>query len=700
MGRKRDESEVMWPIYSLLKYEKIDYGALERDFTWTVVGCDGFPSMFKLLHVVKPTEGIRSLKISGYGEKTEVHIMSKIDFDTLVTTIEDAIGRDYTKEHYSIRPMELNNTKKTPKRVLFQLMLNSLGNNSLVDASNAEGSFFKVVKSEETDDLKNFIARYITLEFKVSDSPDYLHCYSDLSLDYNVATFNNAIRDKIRWGKKDPKVYTRFRYVKGAGMQTVSVREDDGTTFVRRSCRFDDKVHLKMLDYTRSATVSDSENDDKLVEKNLEESRAKIIMDVVNKFNSVFGEYLGGVSLYKAEAKRRKTSLDESYEERLMDHFRGKPIRVYNLTGNKDNSAAIKEFIELVRERYKVNMEYVTGPSLVGYNIPVILPKKAYKGREKEDPHTDDSYNLLQHVVIHNLKEAIKKYKSEVKKNRTIFDKAKDKWLNEVEGRKEEDYPKTGPTPANMPLAEVLFEQLYVKEEVENGKMEFFRWAEENYEGIWEFAMPLYHSEKRKVLYDGYAVFGIDPDGRMSEPKKFALNDPFGPKGYSQIEWKNVEYAVKDPSGQINVVRKTGITTIPDADAIYSLLRANHANHKGRTVGMKDGDAKFEMFGGSIDIGYAELARDRWIYYVGQMNMKMTVANSSMVREIEALDGGNVFFDRLFHMMSIPYVKHKQNSVIPFPIKYLTEWCKKLHYFTPDIEEEDDEDTDGDAESC
>lgn len=696
MGRKRDDSEVMWPIFSLLKYDNIDYDRLEKDFTWTVVGCDGFPSMVKLLNIVKPTEGIRSLKISGYEERTEVHIMSKIDFDMLVTTIENALGRECIKAHYSIKRMDLRDTKKTPKRVLFQLMLNSLGNNSLIDASNAEGSFYKVVKSEKKDDLKNFIARHITLEFKVSDSPDYLHCYSDLCLDYNVVTFNNAIREKIRWRNKDPKIFTRFRYVKGAGMQTVSVKEDDGTTFVKRSCLFDDKVHLHMLDYTRSTTVSDSENDDKLVEKNLEESRAKIIMDVVNKFNRVFGGYLGEVSLYRVEANRKKTSLDGSYEERLMDHFRNKPVRVYNLTGNKDDGAVIKEFIELVRERYMVDVQYTTGPSLIGYNIPVILPKKSYKGRENEDPHTDDSYNILQHVVIDNLKEAIRKYKIEMKKNRTSFEKAKDKWLDEEEGRKEEDFPRKEPTPANMPLAEVLFEQLYIKEEVGNGRIEFFKWAEENYEGRWEFAIPLYHSEKRKVLYDGYAVFGIEPDGRMTKPEKYALNDPFGPKGYSRIEWKDVEYAVKDPSGQINVVRKAGITTIPDADAICSLLRSNHVNKRGRTVGMKDGDAKFEMFGGCIDIGYVELAKDRWIYYVGQMNMKMTVANSSVVREIEALDGGNVFFDRLFHMMSIPYVKHKQNSVIPFPIKYLTEWCKKLHYIEPN-EEEDDEESIGEA---
>ena len=58
--------------------------------------------------------------------------------------------------------------------------------------------------------------------------------------------------------------------------------------------------------------------------------------------------------------------------------------------------------------------------------------------------------------------------------------------------------------------------------------------------------------KKRKVLYDGYAVFGIKPDGIMTKPRKYALNDPFGPKGYSRIEWKNVEYSVKDSSGQIN----------------------------------------------------------------------------------------------------------------------------------------------------
>jgi len=695
MGRgKKDESEIMWPIYSLLKYGDIDYDGLEKDFTWAVVKCDGASSMFRLLRIVKPAEGIRSLKISGWNEKSTVHIMADIDYDDVETAIVNAIGSEDFKIHYTIEKMNIRDAKETPKRVLFQLMLNSLGNNVLVDASNAEGSFYKVVKSENTSDLKNFVARYITLEFKISNPPDYLGCYSDVQLDYNVATFNNAIREKINWRKKDPKIYTRFRYIKGAGMQTASVKEDDGTTFVKRSCRLDDKVHLDMLDYTRSTNESDSENDDNLIERNLEESRAKIIMDVVNKFNDVYGDYLGGVSLYRGEAIRKKTSLDESYEQRLMDHFKGETIRVYNLTEDKANDAVIEEFIALVRERYGVDMQFTTGPSLVGFNIPVILPKKAYKGREKEDPHTDESYNLLQHVVINNLKEAIRKYKSETKKNQTIYNNTREKWVKKEEGRKAEDYPKKFPTPANMPLAEVLFEQLYIKEEIDKGKMEFFRWAEEYYEGRWEFAIPLTHSEHRKVHCDGFAVFEVDPDGTMTEPKKYAPSDPFGPRGYSGIDWNEVEYAVKDPAGQINVVRTTGISTIPDADAIYDLLRKNHKGNKGRTVGMKDGNAKFEMFGGSIDLGYAKLSKSRWIYYVGQMNMKMTVANSSVVREIEALDEGYVFFDRLFHMMSIPYVKHKQNSVIPFPIKYLTEWCKKLHYFVANIEDDDEDNTD------
>lgn len=52
-----------------------------------------------------------------------------------------------------------------------------------------------------------------------------------------------------------------------------------------------------------------------------------------------------------------------------------------------------------------------------------------------------------------------------------------------------------------------------------------------------------------------------------------------------------------------------------------------------------------------------------------------------------------MFFDRSFHMMSIPYVKHKRNSVIPFPIKYLTEWCKKLHYAVANIEDDNEDNT-------
>ena len=78
-----------------------------------------------------------------------------------------------------------------------------------------------------------------------------------------------------------------------------------------------------------------------------------------------------------------------------------------------------------------------------------------------------------------------------------------------------------------------------------------------------------------------------------------------------------------------------------------------------------------KYMGGCIGVGYYRLSSKCWIYYVGaQDNPNQAITNASTVYMIESTN--EIFFEDLF-------VKHNQNTVIPFPIKYLTEWYKKEH---------------------
>jgi len=698
--RKKVDFEILMPFFNLIKHGKPDYTGLDADFTWVHVTCNEWGPYFRLLEVLKPNDSILSQKSSGYGKK-DVYFLATADFfDKAMDLVEEACGATYFRDNFTFEQVHPG-TDKLCLATIMQLFINSLGNNSMVDASNAQGRFFQIVKHED-DKKRSIVSKYVSLEFKVDYSPDYLHDFSDLYFSYNVNTFNNALYEDIKWGNRGKDVETRFRNVPGAGMQTCKYRtEDDGNTFVLKSRKFEDKNHLDMLSWTRNPTKTEGEDTNRDVEKNLEESRSVWIFRVIGKLNDMYGEYFGGLSVYQCKAERLPTELDPIYLERLMGHFQGKTIHIdnkdrrkkgqdvivciYNLTESANN-AVVEEFVGIVKDRYQLKLTITGGPKFGMYNVPIIYPKSYYEDDPEKDPHKDHSFTLMQHATIDNLKAAIKGYNKQVKSNNTRYENKKKKWLEEEPTRKEKDFSGEKPKLPNMPIAEVIFEQLYLKEDIEGRKITFYNWLKFGAEGEWKFAIPLKHSENHKLTLDGFACFSILKDGTMIEPEMYPPNDPFSPVEFGSLVWDDIEYAIVNPDNQVNIVRATHVNTIPDGDWVYGKIKDNKEKNEARTHDLKSPDAKMKVFGGSIDIGYVRLTDKRWIYYVGQYNnLNQSIANSSIVREIEAVGDSKVFFEELFHMMSIPFVKHNQNSVIPFPVKYLKEWSKQLGYYKEDV---------------
>jgi hypothetical protein len=49
-------------------------------------------------------------------------------------------------------------------------------------------------------------------------------------------------------------------------------------------------------------------------------------------------------------------------------------------------------------------------------------------------------------------------------------------------------------------------------------------------------------------------------------------------------------------------------------------------------------------------------------------------SRAANVREIIPFEGSKLFFDKILDLMNVPFVRHNQSTVVPFPLKYLTEW--------------------------
>ena len=123
-----------------------------------------------------------------------------------------------------------------------------------------------------------------------------------------------------------------------------------------------------------------------------------------------------------------------------------------------------------------------------------------------------------------------------------------------------------------------------------------------------------------------------------------------------------------DSKGQINVIKDTGIITLPESDEIKTLLASGDTALRGKA-------RREELLSSCLDIKTYEDS-GRLYYFVGTIGegMRAKIAKASNVRCIEGYNKGPILFNQLLPTMNIPFVHNNQLTVIPFPFKYLREY--------------------------
>lgn len=86
-----------------------------------------------------------------------------------------------------------------------------------------------------------------------------------------------------------------------------------------------------------------------------------------------------------------------------------------------------------------------------------------------------------------------------------------------------------------------------------------------------------------------------------------------------------------------------------------------------------------EYLSGNIDINYIEQDEMLARFSIGEIGngMKYTIERASVVREIQAVDGGKLIFKELLPLMGVEFVRYGMLTVVPFPFKYLREYIEK-----------------------
>ena len=56
--------------------------------------------------------------------------------------------------------------------------------------------------------------------------------------------------------------------------------------------------------------------------------------------------------------------------------------------------------------------------------------------------------------------------------------------------------------------------------------------------------------------------------------------------------------------------------------------------------------------------------------------MNTSIANASLVREVRAVDDSALLFPAALTFMDVDFVRMRELSITPFPLKYLREWVR------------------------
>lgn len=88
-------------------------------------------------------------------------------------------------------------------------------------------------------------------------------------------------------------------------------------------------------------------------------------------------------------------------------------------------------------------------------------------------------------------------------------------------------------------------------------------------------------------------------------------------------------------------------------------------------------ECRNDLLSGNIDINFIRIGNDSAMYCVGEVGngLKYTFERTSVMREIQAVPGSEMIFEKLLPLMGVEFVRYGMLTVVPFPFKYLREYA-------------------------
>ena len=436
----------------------------------------------------------------------------------------------------------------------------------------------------------------------------------DSRIEMHVRTFTSELlKDQITFEKRSIAEYPRY------------VLCNDKTLRRRLSKEKKPGFILRQIDRRKTEiTFMDIQNENKF-----DQSKIAMLESTIATFNHRYENIAHIDCSYQEVTNRIDFTLShrKEYTKRILNMLACHEIRIVDQIDDNYSHILCSKICSGIKEKYKIdNVSVEKKLDKNKLNICVIHNKKHYKNCS--DPHYDNINNgyTVQHVTLEDFDQHVE-----------------------------------------YSISTVIYE-LMIKQDLKNEKISLFDWNSLKLNEPLIFAI-----ENNERSY----FMAINPDGsfKIDEMENFSTHQPDNKYKccinifeYGKACNEKIRGLIIDSKGQINVIKDTGIITLPESDEIKTLLASGDTALRGKA-------RREELLSSCLDIKTYEDS-GRLYYFVGTIGegMRAKIAKASNVRCIEGYNKGPILFNRLLPTMNIPFVHNNQLTVIPFPFKYLREY--------------------------
>lgn len=496
--------------------------------------------------------------------------------------------------------------------ILLQLLMNALSSHDhdLLKFNNLTGHLYcfhpEWIKRGK-ERKEDMIWKIPCMEFRIT---------RDNCIEMSVRTFTSErLKNKISFTKRKFEEYPKYVISKDNTLRR-RLSEDTKPGFIMRQID-GTKSEIPFLDFQN--------------ERKFDQCKVGTLVKVIEAFNKKY-ESLASIECgYMPESERIDHNKSTSKEDsaRIQELLRSQPVRIVNQIGDNYSEQFIDDQCSLLLKKYEINASVGKRTKKDALNICVIHNAEYYEGIR--DPHDNNSNGVtIQHVTL-------------------------------------EDFADN----AEFAISTVIHEVL-IKKDLEEGRITLFDWKSLGFKEDISFGT--------EVKTDGetrYFFMKVHSDGTFDvQEQEFSLfemneyTDCVNIFEDARTKGETVKGLIRDEQGRINIIKDTGIITLPEAEEIKELLAAGDTKLRGK-------DRREELLSSCLDIK-TYMEDEKQYYYVGTIGegMRWKILRAANVRCIEGYQGAPLMFSKLLPTLNVTFVRNGQLTVLPFPFKYLREYYR------------------------